>query len=483
MYHLPLARLYAEKHFIQYTPYTRYSFAPQANEMLFSLVFLLKLSPIFAQVIEFSLFLLVLLGTYLIGKKYFYNRFVGLMGVAILASTTSILQAATTAYIDLWGVLYTLGAILLLPLTKKRDITQLKWVILVSIYLALSADGKYTGIVVAIVLFLVWQLQYRPSLKTSILAILTFVSLIFPWYFRTYILTGDPFYPMATSIFGNSGVWTNTLIQDQISNFSTTGSIVKQIYFNFILIFKSYILGAQTNFFTVENIIVGVFIVLGLFNKSIWRVKSRRYLYLFVLLYCLIWAKESFIIRYGMPIFPIISLTAAYGINHTYKLFFKKTIYKYKKLHLIFSFFLIFILLWGGIQYELQMYSINGVLPMNNKQQTSFLDRNLPTYSVYNYLNHSHPNSVVYSLENENMNFYYNGTWIGDWFGKGSYFHIFGNDLKPFSVESLYKSLKKLNTKFLVLDTPASYIYNMKNFNKYFKIIYISPNARVYRLN
>lgn len=53
------------------------------------------------------------------------------------------------------------------------------------------------------------------------------------------------------------------------------------------------------------------------------------------------------------------------------------------------------------------------------------------------------------------MNYFYNGTFIGDWFGPGRYSGIFDN---LDSGESLYNALKKLKVDY--------FLVNKNNFNQ-----------------
>jgi hypothetical protein len=78
---------------------------------------------------------------------------------------------------------------------------------------AQAAAGKYNALafVAAIVVGLLASRAFRVRgirVSAAIAGLAAALIVLLPWYGRTMVLTGDPIYPLFTSIFGNHGGWT-----------------------------------------------------------------------------------------------------------------------------------------------------------------------------------------------------------------------------------------------------------------------------------
>jgi len=243
MYHLPLAEFYVHSHSLSYSPFIRYSFAPQANEMLYSLVLALGGTGVAAQLIEFVIMLLTSVGTYLIGLRYFSSRWTGILAAGLFLALQVTIDEGTSAYVDLWFVMYGLAALL----SARRFLSGPvragtgRWAVLTGIFNGLSMDGKYSGMLVLFSL-IVCLILFRVKIRKFIFLItISCLAISSPWYIRNLILTGDPAYPMLTNIFGNRGPWTQEQITYQISSFSSRGPISSVLLHNAILIWNQFI--------------------------------------------------------------------------------------------------------------------------------------------------------------------------------------------------------------------------------------------------
>jgi hypothetical protein len=100
-----------------------------------------------------------------------------------------------------------------------------------------------------------------------------------------------------------------------------------------------------------------------------------------------------------------------------------------------------------------QTYKVNGKLPVSQKQRERYLAQKLPTYAAYQYLNKQFKNNyVVYSLMDENMNYFADGQFKGGWFGPGRYGNILTLFNKKSNEEELSEILKSMGVNYFLVN-------------------------------
>ena len=80
------------------------------------------------------------------------------------------------------------------------------WLPLTAFFLGTAFVVKYTAVLAIIAIGLFWiyeKLVRKNSLRVSPICFLAFVLPLFPWLLKNWLAFGNPFYPLATSIFGS----------------------------------------------------------------------------------------------------------------------------------------------------------------------------------------------------------------------------------------------------------------------------------------
>ncbi|MDQ0660056.1 hypothetical protein [Paenibacillus sp. W2I17] len=168
--------------------------------------------------VNILLFAFILLVIFKFTKDITNNNSYSVLATVILGSTPAIANMASTAKTDIFSSLFILGAAYSLWLWNKERTT---WSFLISMCAALLAcGGKITSLMYVPLLFLGYGLAYIINLradpersffekfeytKRSILLLLGSVFVFLGITFRTYKLTGYPFYPILKSFWEKIG--------------------------------------------------------------------------------------------------------------------------------------------------------------------------------------------------------------------------------------------------------------------------------------
>lgn len=207
-YHLAIPKIYIQNHAITYISFIPYSNWPLETELLFAFGLLLSSEPL-AQLITWTALLLTCAALYWFGRQNFSGE-VGLLAAVLFASTPMVTTLAGTGLIELPLTLYTLLATL----------TFLKWVqsgekyswILSAIFGGLAASTKLNGALVPLFLGLFVALVTafgRPAslakaVKRFALYGLVAFAVVAPWYAKTWVQTGSPFWPFLYPLLGGN---------------------------------------------------------------------------------------------------------------------------------------------------------------------------------------------------------------------------------------------------------------------------------------
>jgi 4-amino-4-deoxy-L-arabinose transferase-like glycosyltransferase len=208
VYHLSDAKYFAQHHLVTYIPYTSNSIWPYFMQMLFALAFLFD-NPLLAKLFHYAMALFGGLAVYSFGRR-FINKEVAILAAAIFYLTPGVFTQATYAYIDIgWAFYGFLGfyAILLRDSSSERRL-----LIFAGVMCGIAADTKYIGLITPVVIGLVliikgflYRENYKDLTKSFMLFTITVIVVIFPYYIRPYLYTGNPLYPFYVKYIGESG--------------------------------------------------------------------------------------------------------------------------------------------------------------------------------------------------------------------------------------------------------------------------------------
>jgi len=213
MYHLEIPRQFLAHGRIYFDSNMWRSAFPMLNEMLFLIGVAFHLES-FAQLISLTFSLALVASIYAFSVRFF-NRTVALLAVGIFLGNPVFPVYATVPGVDyswacyeFWSI-FALTIWLLSPELKDRN----RWLFLVGLLSGFAASVKYLALPTMLILGLIvlWKSFSRHKGTWSQiglnLALFGFPAalIISPWYLKSWIWTGNPFYPF---LFGGSG-WTS----------------------------------------------------------------------------------------------------------------------------------------------------------------------------------------------------------------------------------------------------------------------------------
>ena len=124
-----------------------------------------------------------------------------------------------------------------------------------------------------------------------------------------------------------------------------------------------------------------------------------------------------------------------------------------------------------------------GPPPATAANRDAFLTARLPSYPAYQLLNAKNgENYRVYALFDENMAYFADGVFMGDWFGPARYASII-----PALSDShqLYLELKRLDAQYFLVQGNREFAYSMPDdifFREKFKKIYDNNGVLLFEI-
>lgn len=203
-YHLAIPKLYLAKHSIHYVPFISHSNFPFLTEMLYTIGLSLGSTGI-AKLFHYAMYLGTAATIYSMCARHI-NVITGRIGALLFMSVPVIMWEAGVAYADLATAFYiTLAvyAVLNWEQTKAHP-----WIIICGVMCGFAMGTKVLA-AVPIILLCVWILlasgrskEWGSGFKLALAVGIISLLIGSPWYIKSYIYTGNPFYPFLYNIFG-----------------------------------------------------------------------------------------------------------------------------------------------------------------------------------------------------------------------------------------------------------------------------------------
>jgi hypothetical protein len=462
-YHLPLARDLLQGQGFSYDPYVRYSFFPQANEALFAAVMMSSLDASAAAGIQ----LLMLAATVSLVGGWFLatGRSAGsAVGAALLVvASPVIVYPATSAYIDVGALAFLTAGFVTgaLILEKRLPESWATWG-LVGLLLGEVAATKYTGggyglvVLVALLVARRTGVGLLPALGGASLGL---VIAALPWYAWTIHLTGDPVYPFATGIFGNRpGLWTEAEIVDQtISARGVEGSVLATIERDLQYLLGSVPGDVAPGISPLHPIIwIGL---LGVLIPSVRRSAAFVAAWVGIILCHGVWLAASSDPRYLIPVFGMLAIAGGLALEPTRRWLGSRRGWLAGpgpswRLAWVAVPLASLLILWPSFLDIQRIFGIQ-LPPTKSADVLNYLYARHPCLSGLRYLNQRLGAAyVAYGVGCEETRYFAQGTYIGDWYGRGSYGRVLGGGTTKLPPpEILASRLRELRVQYLLLPT------------------------------
>ena len=441
MYHLAYAKIYAQTHEVAFTPYLRYPVSPQTNEMLFTLA-LLFCDGVAAQLIQFLMMVVLGVGLFAFGQRHFSQK-AGIWAVAIFLSNPLVLWLGASAYIDIGLALFVTMAIY--SVFNWIHSKEIGWMILGALFLGFSAGSKYSALFFLILFSLVTLvIGFRTKKVFHIFLLIAItVAVAFPWYFRNWYYTGNPVFPFFSQVFGY-GLWNASDLQGALHDLTGAHGMGKGLQ-SFLSL--PWNLAFNQPKFLMEAPFSKIYLfALPFLFLSLLRSKIRG-LSMILFSYTLFWFFTAQILRFLVPIIPLLSLTIAASFENCLEWVPSERGQWVKKG--VVTFIIAMIFFSPGWLYGVRKVRNEGSPPYVKEEQEAYLMQRFPSFPAYQYLNQTRGrNYSLYALFDENMAYFADGVFMGDWFGPGRFEKIYS---KFSNLKALHQELGLLGANYFLI--------------------------------
>ncbi|MEA2604531.1 MAG: hypothetical protein QOF89_5523 [Acidobacteriota bacterium] len=465
LYHLPFARAFVATGGVPYLADLRFPVFPQANEILFAAVMLggHDMAAQGAQVLA-TLLTALLLGLW--GRREFPAwPAAGPLAATVFLGSPLVAYLAGTGYVEPGLTLFVAGGFY--AAERWRQTGARRWLVPAAVLAATAADVKYLGLyflgVIALIVLIV--ALSRGRVRDVLLFAAVALAVLAPWYLRILLLTGNPVFPYAPQLFG-ANPWQS--LPDPHRQGTLIQRLVRVARLPWDLVFARETYGGLP---LLSPVYLASLPLLAMGSLRDRRVRLWLALTAIYALACTWLPRDS---RYLVPALSLASLAVAGSIA--------VLISRWRS-----SRSLAWVLCLGclapGWLYGLYRVQRNGPLPVTAARREVYLARKIPLYSAVAWLNHTRGSGyTVWALNAEQLNYFADGRYLGDWTGPASFDRIRATCRTP---EALHRELRRLGADHLLLPKAAGKGLPFPEdalFQRWFQLVYEDAEARVYAL-
>lgn len=473
MYFLTSAKVFAQTHHVGATSYLRFPVLTQLNEMLFTFA-LLSFDDISAQLIQ-----LLMLGVLAVVLVAFcrsnFSRQSGWWAAAILLGNPLVLWCGSVGYVDICLMLFSaLASYTFWNWLRGRE---RHWLTLSAVFCGFAAGTKYPGLFFPALMGLVTvylavrERRYSYPLRFAAVSL----AVAAPWYIRNYYYTRNPVFPFLPKIFGYS-FWSPEDVAGLTLDMARLGlgrSFRALFLVPWHLMFDQNIFLAESKLSPLYVVAVPVIAVLAIKDTRL------RKILLFGLSFILFWFLSAQVLRFLLPALPPLSVAVAAAIDSL--LAWVPFTRKWRgSLAVVTA--IVFVLAYQGWRDSVDLWDVNGRIPVSREQRDGYLTPRLPSYPAHILLNDLKGASyTLYSVQDENMAYFVDGVYKGDYFGPARYSRIWD---KLDNGQLLYYELRTQDANYFLINQARMRIKLPQDsfFLKHFKPIYEGANTQLFEL-
>jgi hypothetical protein len=468
LYHLPFARAFAATGGVPYLADLRFPVFPQANEVLFAAV-MLGGRDVAAQGVQLLATLLTATLVAVWGRRAFPAwPAAGPLAAAVFLGSPLVAYLAGTAYIEPGLTLFVTGGFY--AAERWRQTGDRRWLVPAAVLAATAADVKYLGLYfLGVTGLIVLALSAgRARWRDVLLFAAVALAVLAPWYLRLLVLTGNPIFPYAPHLFG-ANPWQS--LPDPHRQGTLVQRLVRAARLPWDLVFARDTYGGQPPLSPVY------LVSLPLLAAGAMRDRRVRLWLAVVVAYavaCTWLPRDS---RYLVPALPLVSLAVAGSVA-----VFGDRASSWRRSRPL-AWALCLACLAPGWLYGFYRTQRNGPLPVTAAGREAYLARKVPLYTAVAWLNRTRGSAyTVWALNAENVNYFADGRYLGDWTGPASFSRVLAAGSTP---EALHRELRRLGAGHLLVPTAAGKGLPFPEdaaFGRWFELVYEDAEARVYTL-
>jgi hypothetical protein len=360
---------------------------------------------------------------------------------------------------------------------RWRDDGGRIWLAISGVFAGFSAGTKYHGLLIAALLgtMTLWDCVRRRRGAAPVgIFLATSAAVSSPWYVRNFLATGNPVFPFFSRIFGWSPY---SLALDAVTPGGTAGPDSATT----ILLAAREWLGAPLR---VARSMIGVPVHSGQTPLSPFllplaavaaaaalRSAAVRRALIFAAVYAVACGGAE--VRFLLPAAALIASSGSLALAR----FSGPGASGSAAVRTAIAAALV---LPGAIWASHRLTRL-GPIPIRPGEREAYLREALPSYPALEYLNRSRgANYTVYAVGAENLAYFADGNYLGDWFGPYSYSKIYGRP--AYDPETLDRNLGRIGAGYLLLNLnrlPAP-IREDDAFRRYFRERFRGPAFVLY---
>ncbi len=437
-YHLAAPKHWLRIHTVDATPFLRYQVGPNLAHTLFaSLMGLMGDVP--PQILSLGAVLLIAAGLCGWGKRL-GKPGAGMLAAALWLGSPATQELSPVASYHALAALFAFAAVYALSIYGQNR--QLA-VLLVAGTLLGFAQSTWLGVFSLVPAFIAVALylsrkerRFAPLLAVAGGTLLGWG----PTLLRSTWYTGNPTYPLFTEIFGTGPWWTAEefgRIENYVRLFGVPRTFVEFIRLPYSLVASPGLFQQGHGYSMALSLVVPFVMVRAAFDKLV------RWLTALVLFYLVCWFFFGQIMRYLLPIVPLLSLAAALTLC-----WFGEYVWRLQKptvSRVIAAAIAISLLIPSAMLVWKEVRS-RGPVPLTENERSNYVAARIPEYKAVRIAN-ANPGSI-YGMGVTNCAYYAAGDFMGDSLGPGRYSQVL-DDLGD--AEALLATFRRLDAKYLLI--------------------------------
>ena len=456
VYHLPYARAFVDAGRLLFLPDLRFPVFPQVGEMGFVLGFFLS-GEVAAKLTQL-LAVLWTAGLLLHWGRQLFSREVGWWAAALWLGTPLAVWLGTSAYVDATLTLFVTAA--LYSWQRWAGTEDRRWLGLAGAFAGLAAGTKYLGLffVAALALWTAWRAGQRRDVRMVLVFSAVALAVLAPWYLRIVYYTGNPVFPFYAPIFGTSEWHTlhDRTLQGAASPQAVDAWGVLRLQASRILGGIGFLLAVPWTAVFDRGMFHGqaplspfYLVLLPLCAPfALWAARTRGLMVL-VAAYGLFWLTTVRDLRFLVAAAPALDVALAATIGRWTASPAATAFFGRRRL---FTVMMTVALISPGWLYAAYKIHQQGAVPLTPEGRDAYLTRRVPGYEALRTIQRVEGTEYsVYALYGENLRYYADGRFLGDWFGPVRFSRVkavLGDG------RALYDELRSLGACYLLVRRP-----------------------------
>lgn len=472
MYHLATAKTWLQASAVVPTPFLRGSVWPHSAHTLFATLLIVK-DDLAAQILSLVATGLVGIGLFGWGKRI-HGTGAGILAAALWIGSPAVLVLTGVASYHLLASLFAFASIYALATyARTRHVT---WLFAAGAFVGF-AQSTWPGTISFVPLFAGAATYFairerRPHPLYAVAA-----GILIGWgpsLIREMWYTGNPTFPLLTEIFGTGPWWTREDVAKLAADIQQYG--LPRTVLNFLSI--PYALLVQPRKFQgFESFSIILSIALPLVVIRSIRDTGVRWLALAVLFYAACWFVFGQIMRYLLPIAPVLCVITAISIAGLADGIGRR----WRTLSVALMVLVTAGAFLPGLIYVRKEVGSRGPVPVTPEARDVYIGAQIPQYAALKVANATP--GPVYSLLGTRGAYYSDGPFMGDFFGPGRYSEVFDS---LSSGDALYATLHRLGAKYLLvslIDFPGLLMPNDRAFDGHFEPLFANDATELYLIH